>query len=266
MKETDLVQSLVLEFLQHDGYVETARAFAEEIHEEKKALTVDPNARVEDINVRDDEHAMKRQRKPFPQVLPRTTDSATDCFLGIRRAILDGDIDKALKHTTAFYPHVFKDNEPVYFRLRCRKFIEMVRTAAETRTAAEGKTSNGHVTAEPGAQEMDFDMNGAENGASEQMDTGDNVDRPVGLEDLELETLAYGQSLQADFRHDPRREVTKALEDIYALLAYTNPLKEKDVAHLLDKKGRVAVAEELNAAILRESPRLLISRNWTNPS
>lgn len=62
MKETDLIQALVLQFLQHDGYVETARAFSEELRNEKKSLSLDPNATIEDISVRDDEHASKRQR------------------------------------------------------------------------------------------------------------------------------------------------------------------------------------------------------------
>lgn len=62
LKERDLVQSLVLQFLQHDGYIQTARAFAQEIQGEKKALSIDPNAIVEDISVKDDEHATKRQR------------------------------------------------------------------------------------------------------------------------------------------------------------------------------------------------------------
>lgn len=61
MNETELIQALVLQFLQHDGYVETARAFAEEINAEKKALSLDPNAPIEGINVKDDEHANKRQ-------------------------------------------------------------------------------------------------------------------------------------------------------------------------------------------------------------
>jgi hypothetical protein len=53
----------VLQFLQHDGYVETARAFAEEIHTEKTALSLDPNEEVEGINIKDDEDASKRQRE-----------------------------------------------------------------------------------------------------------------------------------------------------------------------------------------------------------
>ncbi|KAM0281568.1 hypothetical protein ACHAQH_003437 [Verticillium albo-atrum] len=230
MKETDMIQTLVLQFLQHDGYVESARAFAHEIHSEKMALNLEPGAVVEDVNVKDDEHATKRQH--------------------IRRAVLEGDIDKALKHTDACYRDVLKDNEQVYFRLRCRKFIEMVRSAAEMRTAAEGKKSNGHAAPSFSNQEMDLDANGAGNGAYDRMDTEDGMGKSDVLERLELETLQYGQALQTEYASDPRREVTKALGDIYALLAYTNPLKEKEVAHLLDKKGRVAVAEELNSAIL----------------
>ncbi|KAH6690561.1 ran-binding protein [Plectosphaerella plurivora] len=229
LKERDLVQTLVLQFLQQDGYIETARAFAEEMHTEKKSLSIDPNEVIEDINVRDDEHATKRQR--------------------IRRAVLEGDIDRALKHTNAFYPEVLEHYEHVHFRLRCRKFIEMIRTAAEMRTSAEGKKSNGHVPLQPHVQTMDLDQNGS---TFDQMDTEDgfDVNSAMSLDELELQTLMYGQSLQAEYREDPRREITESLESIYALLAYTNPLKEKDVAHLLDKKGRVVVAEELNSAIL----------------
>lgn len=163
---------------------------------------------------------------------------------------MEGDIDRALKQTNAFYPDVLKSNEQVYFRLRCRKFVEMVRTAAEMRSAMASKTSNGHVNDGLNGQEMDLDVNGAENGTFDRMETETAVDTPRELDELELQTLEYGQALEAEFANDPRREVAKALADIYALLAYENPLEEKEVSHLLDKKGRAIVAEELNSAIL----------------
>jgi hypothetical protein len=53
----------VLQFLQHDGYVETARAFAEEVHAEKKALSLDPNAVINGFDVKEDEDAGYRQRE-----------------------------------------------------------------------------------------------------------------------------------------------------------------------------------------------------------
>lgn len=63
LNETELIQSLVLQFLTHDGYVETARAFADEIHSEKKALSLDPNAIIHGCEVKEDEDASHRQRK-----------------------------------------------------------------------------------------------------------------------------------------------------------------------------------------------------------
>lgn len=60
----DVLPAQVLQHLQHDGYVETARAFAEEIVAEKTRLHLDAKEPVASINVRDDEDARRRQRKP----------------------------------------------------------------------------------------------------------------------------------------------------------------------------------------------------------
>ncbi|KAM0552484.1 hypothetical protein ACHAPJ_007812 [Fusarium lateritium] len=224
MSETDVIQALVLQFLQHDGYVETARAFAEDMKVQKEALSLDPSVTVDGVSIRDDEDANNRQR--------------------IRRAILEGDIDRALKYTNAYYPHVLQDNEHVYFRLRCRRFIELVRKAAQLNMRNESK-GNGHA-ANTAPQTMDIDLNGSENAAWES-DGGENT---AELAELERSMLEYGQKLQEEYANDPRIEVSKALNEIWALVAYQNPLKEPQVSHLLDRRGRVAVAEELNSAIL----------------
>ncbi|KAK2615937.1 hypothetical protein N8I77_002658 [Diaporthe amygdali] len=229
LNETELIQQLVLQFLQHDGYVETARAFAREIQSEKQSLCLDPNEQVPGIDIKDDEDANNRQR--------------------IRRAILEGDIDKALKHTKAFYPQVLEENEQVHFRLRCRKFIEMIRNEAEMNLVGAGGPKGNHAAAiatgnnghsqPPGAEEMELD------------EDLDDLDGTHDQRDLTQDALLYGQTLQAEYLGDERREVHVALNEIFGLMAYPNPLKEPKVAHLLDRKGRVAVAEELNSAILQ---------------
>ncbi|KAI1062180.1 hypothetical protein LB506_009684 [Fusarium annulatum] len=224
LSETDVIQALVLQFLQHDGYVGTARAFAEDMKKQKEALSLDPRVKVDGVSIRDDEDANNRQR--------------------IRRAILEGDIDRALKYTNAYYPHVLKDNEQVYFRLQCRKFIELVRKAAQLNMRNETK-GNGHVN-NPTPQTMDLDLNGSEN-TSRDADGGENN---TVVAELERNMLEYGRTLQEQYVNDPRVEVSKALNEIWALLAYENPLKVPQVSHLLDRNGRVAVAEELNSAIL----------------
>jgi len=66
LNETELIQSLVLQFLTHDGYIETARAFADEITSEKKALSLDPTVVIPVFDVKEDEDAGRRQRKLNP--------------------------------------------------------------------------------------------------------------------------------------------------------------------------------------------------------
>jgi hypothetical protein len=226
LNETELIQQLVLQFLQHDGYVETARAFAEEIHAEKQALNLDSSKEIEGINIKDDEDANNRQR--------------------IRRAILNGDIDRALKYTKSYYPKVLPDNEQVYFRLRCRKFIEMIRKEAELNLLIEKKST---ARARQGEDDEEMAEADAQSSWEDQMETEDGTDSAV-LKKLSHEALQYGMELRAEFSNDQRREVSKHLDEIFALIAYPNPLKVKEVAHLLDGTGRVAVAEELNSAIL----------------
>ncbi|KAI1176616.1 ran-binding protein [Nemania sp. FL0916] len=223
MNETELIQQLVLQFLQHDGYVETAREFAKEIRDEQEALNSDRDNSTFPINIKDDEDARQRQR--------------------IRRAILEGDIDKALVLTNKFYAPVLKNNHHVYFNLKCRKFVEMVRKAAEYSNGST-KPSNGHFYDDT-LSEMDVD----DNDLSDTMED-DSMDSPNEPGILLKETITYGQALQAEFKNDPRREVDQTLNEIFALLAYPDPLQVKEIAHLLDRKGRVTVAEELNSAIL----------------
>ena len=167
---------------------------------------------------------------------------------GIRKAILEGDIDSALSLIDTCYPNVLVENELVYFKLKCRRFIEMVRKAAEIRLLCEGKKANGVDT----SQAMDVDTNGVETGTWESMDTEEGSEHTAELQELERDVIEYGQQLQAEYRSDPRKEVQKTLEDIWSLMAYPNPLKEPKVAHLMDNKERSTAAEMVNSMILRK--------------
>ncbi|KAK3989251.1 hypothetical protein QBC44DRAFT_87229 [Cladorrhinum sp. PSN332] len=244
LTETELIQQLVLQFLQHDGYVETARAFAEEIHAEKTALRLNNKEPVKGINIKDDEDANNRQR--------------------IRQAILNGDIDKAMELTDANYPNVLGENEQVYFRLRCRKFIEMIRKEAELSMVLANRHTNG-AGGRKGEFEDEEMLDDEEEGWEEEEDGEDGVSlgrkkRDAGqyeaeveqLKKLSQEAIAYGQELRTQFgsEGDVKSEVSKHLDEIFSLIAYSNPLTVPAVAHLLDGTGRVTVAEELNSAIL----------------
>lgn len=165
---------------------------------------------------------------------------------GIRSAILEGDVDRALKYAQAFYPKVLPSNEAVHFKLRCRKFIEMVRRVAELKMSGSPSSRNNGTVLAATVQSMDLDQG---------RDAGTR--QPTTLSDLEQEIISYGKSLQAEYSNDTRGDFTSGLQEIWSLLAYNNPLKEPQVKHMLDQQGRVVVAEELNSAILckcRKSP------------
>lgn len=104
--------------------------------------------------------------------------------------------------------------------------------------------------------EMELDEQlGMHNGAPhwnhpEHMDDEDELeDKEAKLAQLTQDTIQYGMELKSEFATDPRREVKRALEDTFALIAYEN-VRESALAPLLETAGRVPVAEELNSAIL----------------
>ena len=90
---------------------------------------------------------------------------------------------------------------------------------------------------------MELDEQINEGGQWEEMDTED-VENYMRDEPLLQEAMAYGQELMKEYR-----EYKRTLDQVFSLIAY--PDAESSVhGHLLDPKGRVAVAEELNSAIL----------------
>ncbi|KIX07711.1 uncharacterized protein Z518_02365 [Rhinocladiella mackenziei CBS 650.93] len=250
--ESSLIQDLVAHFLAHDGYVETAKAFAEEIRREKQSLNNILPTTTPASPERDDTDAVHRQR--------------------IRQAILSGDIDQALEVTHAQFPTVLVQNPEILFRLKCRKWVELFSKTTElnTRKSAvenERNSSNGFNNSSSAedhfAQQMDLDdhpdsarqANGV--GRSSADDRLPQYDQPI------LEAVNYGQELKREYR-DEDGKYAKTLEDTFSLVAYKFP-KESVHGHLLDPAGRVAVAEELNSAILvslGRSPSAALEKTW----
>ncbi|KAF2091266.1 ran-binding protein [Saccharata proteae CBS 121410] len=241
LDETSLIHELIAQYLAHDGYVDTARAFAAEAREESRALTTSGASTVKDLEPEEDIDAINRQK--------------------IRAAILEGDIDKALKYTNTYYPNVLPANENVYFKLRCRKFIEMYRTqSGSSGKSFKNQSSNGHDSSaiydDVFDSNMDLDdgitLPNANNNNpwdDSKMDTTESENPVVTQTNLLEEMLQYGRELKSEFAHDPRREVKRALEETFALLAYPDA-RESALAPLLEPSERVPVAEELNSAIL----------------
>lgn len=165
---------------------------------------------------------------------------------------MEGDIDKALKRTHAFYPQVLQDRSHVYFRLRCQKFVEMIRQTAELLDVSSSKSArppNGHTPANADHEEMEIDDQKNEADDWDNMET-EEADTAVKYHQLLEETLKYGQVLKQEFQDDASTEAT--FKEIFSLFMYEDPRKSPQ-AHLLDRASRVPVAEELNSAILGTS-------------
>ncbi|KAJ5312959.1 hypothetical protein PENANT_c018G01476 [Penicillium antarcticum] len=236
LDESTLLQELVAQFLAHDGYVDTARAFAEEVATETMALENRRSEPLKKYEVEEDREAINRNK--------------------IRSAILDGDIDKALKHTKAYYSDVLEDHPRIYFKLRCRKFLEMMRRSNElsAATAAASKQrrptspalSHEHAVFD---QEMELDDSN-DDPWTDGMETEDQEPEAVAqFNQLLTEAVQYGQQLRLDYPTHDNGGDKKLLDDIFSLVAYPDP-KRSVHGHYLDPSGRVAVAEELNSAIL----------------
>lgn len=60
----------VLQYLAHDGYVETAKAFSDEVRSEKQALNIGNKEEVKGFEFHDDGDASQRQGQPHPHTHP----------------------------------------------------------------------------------------------------------------------------------------------------------------------------------------------------
>jgi hypothetical protein len=91
---------------------------------------------------------------------------------------------------------------------------------------------------------------GATNGSAMEISHGDIRDGGVSAthEITDDELIVYGQELRNEFGTS-QPWMKSELDKILGLMAYENP-RTSTLGYLLDKRGRDAIAEELNKAIL----------------
>ena len=264
------IQSLIASYLSHNGYVAAARGFARDVEGEERAFgkvsntttngSSSPGRGLVRLEEGEEKEVSRRQRIPF---------SLCSLTEEIRKAILTGDIDRAISLTQTFYPTVLEKNEPIYFRLRARKFVEMIRMVADgtnpnTKSIDSPDTDNMTMDVDEDEQVDDevhmTDVTPTHPNTKFVIDEEDSEDESVATikqqrreDSLLAEAWAYGQRLQEEYRDDSREEVKRVLKEAFSLIAYTDP-GGSVLGHLLEESGRREVAEELNSAILGTSP------------
>lgn len=170
---------------------------------------------------------------------------------GIRASILEGDIDKALKHTNAYYPHVLEENPHIVFRLKLQKYFELIRKTTELhfpQSTKSNPTTNGHSnTVETDVFDNTMELDEVNDGDDwDKMET-EEATSSLQYHELIHEAFEYGQMLTREYREDSAKK--KTLDEAFSLVAYDDA-KSSVHGHLLESSGRVPVAEELNSAIL----------------
>lgn len=132
------LRKLVLAYLAHHGYARTARAFQKQCAD--RSIAAPDNARIHSkANPLDDEVKMSVDDAPAVASVPGPPSDSEFGFdrelntrLSITNAIVRGDIDAALALIEAHHYTVLeREAGLVLFRLRCRKFVELVLEAGE---------------------------------------------------------------------------------------------------------------------------------------
>lgn len=190
-------------------------------------------------------------------------------------------METAINLTDRFFPDAFytKSNGDILFRLKCRKWIELIRRSNDLSRPIDRRKSRTYSTASNGNgfrfrrtkgavddvfdQDMELDEDEEDAAQDHKGSFQNGMDGNVYGEDIEAdhakgtqllkEAIEYGTELMRDYGHGYQREVgpreARHLTDIFSLIAYDDA-KESVHGHLLDPAGRVVVAEELNSAIL----------------
>lgn len=215
------VQSLVSSYLSHNGYVDSARAMAVDISSHTNKLVSYPPI---------DTEASNRQR--------------------IRAYVLEGDMDSALEMLEGLFPEALQQHEMLYFRIRCRKFIEMMRASTESQQSSfiDDKELGPELDIMDADDEKDVTMKDVTKVST--LRSNGRTKRPDSAASLAA-AIEYGRQLQTLYAN-AGSNYKNGLQNAFSLLAYPDP-QNSPIAHLLEPSLRAEIAEEINRAILVSS-------------
>jgi len=284
------INELVLDYLTHNGYANTSRA----LRKEYDSRTTDAIAMHHPSTSDDMELDTDAASGPalINSIMSQGREEESDARLRIIRAVKCGDVDTALNSTRDHFPGVLDAEDGLMnFKLRCRKFVELILQSAELLRNAQagvmnytndddGAVPHHHprrvdaedVSIPDGVFEMDMDaevithplikpaLNGHDSRVKGKMP---RVVTPLPRGGAEYqaalaEALAYGRTLQTIYQDEERPEMQTLFSRIFGLVAYEDPLNAGgEPALLAGQEARNTLAAELNSAILGASKSML---------
>lgn len=314
------LNDLVLSYLSHHGYARTARAFESQCRARgglsvravsvtsAPETTVTPTITddyVMDMDIGDGPSTASTSR---PAALTPIPADDIELRTHIIQSVVSGDVDTALTATRKHFPLVLQaDAGLMLFKLRCRKFVELVLEAAELKKKMTAEDNEMNVegcgpvsrsVSGSGLESVSEDTVGSDGGVMVDglgMDIDDGEaesDTPYVSAHTEMnmptssapiaigpkrkpsvvslsstsswagataaqygsaleKAVVYGQELESDYKN--RAEVRAIFKRTSVIMAYDDPLRAGgDAAEVAGQAARVALATELNQAILRK--------------
>ncbi|KAJ6573966.1 SPRY-domain-containing protein [Mycena vulgaris] len=245
------INKLVLSYLAHHGYAKTARAF------QKQSLGSSGVSSAGDHDVEMDGSGVS---------LPDGAlgfDRDMEVRTQIVKSVVAGDIDTALSETKTHYPTVLEADEGLMlFKMRCRKFVELLLDATELHKRM--KTEE-HVDDDEMGMDIDDDAiplgspvstRFALMGSKSVSFSPTRTASKAQVESALNQAIIYGQTLLNDYTSDKRPEVQMMFNRTIGLVAWHDPIEHGGVAaEVAGPEARIELANELNQAILRSQGR-----------
>ncbi|KAJ7226074.1 SPRY-domain-containing protein [Mycena pura] len=240
------INSLVLSYLAHHGYSKAAHAFQKESPGSSSAST--------------GYHDLEMDGAPTGAAL--SFDGDMELRTQIVNSVIAGDIDAALAETKKQYPSVLEADEGLMlFKLRCRKFVELLLKATELHKRMKTEDA---VDDEMG-MDIDDDAIPLSSPVSPRVTTTGakgapflpgRVSSKAQVESALSQAILYGQALLNDYNSDKRPEVQSLFTRTVGIVAWHDPIEHGGVAaEVAGPEARVELANELNQAILRSQGR-----------
>lgn len=181
----EVMHHLILAYLIHHGYQETAKALSSSLypHHTWRDVVAFFGAKIEHIKDSEDED----------DVLVRKQ---------ICSLIMSGEIDAAIEKTNFWYPSVLPNDSELMFRLKCRKFVEMIGECTRS-----GNVDCDTTDSEPEFTDADDDSFST---AKSDIDTVNCLSNKKHKPTL-LDAMNYGRQLQKEFGNDPRPHINQTL-------------------------------------------------------
>ncbi|KAG0318617.1 hypothetical protein BGZ97_003477 [Linnemannia gamsii] len=238
------LSKLVLSYMIHHGYSESARQFASDLAPQssnQKGHGTHGSSEFDFASMVEDTERRKE----------------------IRKTILSGDISQALIMLEESYPGITASNEDMLLQLRCRKFVEMVSSASSPLRALDNQARAKNSKVSMSTEDVEMrDQYETEIADTATMDLDRNTVEIDGTADggapqmegmgLLKDAIHYGQFLQEQYKHSRRASVKTMLIDAFSVLAYSDTDSISGPGGHFGGKAisREKVASTVNLAIL----------------